>query len=241
MANILVLGDGRLGSEIVKQTGCQYISRKKDCFDVRTYISHAEEFWRHAFFPTISEYNIDTILNCIAYTNTYEDNYSEHKSINTIFPSCLAQYCFLYNIKLVHISTDYVYAGSVHNAKETDLPVPAKNWYSYTKLLGDEFVMAFSGKNLIIRTSFKPKPFPYKQAIMTQMGNFDYVDVIAGLIIQLINKGADGIYNVGTKKKTIFDLAKQTVPNIMPSNELIHPSMPIDITMNIEKMKEFLK
>ena len=33
---IVVLGDGLLGSEIVKQTGWDYISRKKDGFDICT-------------------------------------------------------------------------------------------------------------------------------------------------------------------------------------------------------------
>ena len=31
---VLVLGDGLLGSEIVKQTGCDFISRNKDSFDI---------------------------------------------------------------------------------------------------------------------------------------------------------------------------------------------------------------
>jgi hypothetical protein len=31
--NILILGDGLLGSELIKQTGWDYISRKKNGFD----------------------------------------------------------------------------------------------------------------------------------------------------------------------------------------------------------------
>ena len=31
---VLVLGDGLLGSELVKQSGWEYMSRKKDGFDI---------------------------------------------------------------------------------------------------------------------------------------------------------------------------------------------------------------
>ena len=57
---VLVLGDGLLGTEIIKQTGWDYISRKKDKFDI-----------------TISSFNCllgyDAVINCIAYTDTYSD------------------------------------------------------------------------------------------------------------------------------------------------------------------------
>ena len=56
--NVLVLGDGLLGRELVKQTNWDYVSRSKDGFD----IEHIDEF-------ILSNYDI--IINCIAHTDTY--------------------------------------------------------------------------------------------------------------------------------------------------------------------------
>jgi len=239
MAKYLVLGDGLLGSEIVKQTDWKYISRKKDGFNANFYSS-----W-DCLIEYMENNDCDGIVNCIGYTNTYDESLlgvKKHWDTNYKFVIDLVDFCNEWDVKLIHISTDYVYGGSVHEAKETDVPVPARNWYTYSKLLADGYILGvYDDMSLVIRTSFKPKPFPYKYAIMTQMGNFDYVDVISNLIVKLIEKKAKGVFNVGTEKKTIFNLAKKTVPNIMPSNEILHPSMPIDITMNIEKMKKIIK
>ena len=121
-----------------------------------------------------------------------------------------------------------------------DIPVNNRTWYSYTKLLSDAYVQARSQNYLLIRTSFKSNPFPYKEAIVTQVGNFDYVDIIAALIIKLINKGAKGVFNVGTKKKRIYDLAVQSNPEVIPAFWKVHPLMPTNITMNVSKMEKFL-
>jgi dTDP-4-dehydrorhamnose reductase len=140
----------------------------------------------------------------------------------------------IYGIKLVHISTDYVYAGSVNNATEEDRPIPSENWYTYYKLLADEYISFTNDNSLICRCSFKSKPFEYKYAWYNQIGNFDYVDIIADLIIKLIKCKATGIYNVGTEPKTMLDLAKQTKPETQPIQKPDH--VPGNISMNLTKL-----
>jgi dTDP-4-dehydrorhamnose reductase len=56
---------------------------------------------------------------------------------------------------LVHISTDYLYSGSVSNASESDVPVHCNNWYGYTKLLADGLVQLESNNYLICRCTHK--------------------------------------------------------------------------------------
>ena len=75
---------------------------------------------------------------------------------------------------------------------------------------------------------------------MNQIGNFDYVPVISDLIIQLIEKDCKGVYNVGTEKKSMFDLAKKTKKDVIPSSTFINDSTPSNVTMNITKMKDKL-
>lgn len=224
--NIVILGDGLLGSEIEKQTRWNVLSRKLTGFDVNDLDS------------SFSDLNkIDIIINCIANTDTYSDDKKTHWDINYAFVNDLIKYCNSNSIKLVHISTDYVYTGSINNASEEDVPVHCNNWYGYTKLLGDGLVQLQSNDYLLIRCTHKPTPFPYDGAWIDQVGNFDYVNVISGLIIKLVDIGANGLYNVGTETKTMYEMASRTksvdktfTPAHVPKNQ----------SMDITKLKNII-
>jgi hypothetical protein len=71
-------------------------------------------------------------------------------------------------------------------------------------------------------------------------GNFDYTSKISQLIIKLIDSNFDGIYNVGTKTKTLYELGKKTNPNIKPTYDYIDETVPEDISMNLKKLKSVL-
>ena len=102
---ILILGDGLLGSEIIKQSNWDYISRSKDNFDVKNF---------KYFKSELSNYDI--ILNCIAFTKTYSEDKKSSWLINYKFVDELVEYCNKTNKKLIHISTDYIYTNSISNA-----------------------------------------------------------------------------------------------------------------------------
>jgi dTDP-4-dehydrorhamnose reductase len=221
----LILGDGLLGSEIYRQSGWDYISRKRDNIDFRepgTYENYLKEF--------------DVIVNCIGHVDVYSDDRQTHWDVNYKAVSDLVDLCNENCAKLVHISTDFVYSNSVENASEKDVPVHNRNWYGYTKLLSDAHIQLKSVGYLLIRTSYKPKPFPYEKAWTSQRGNFDYVDKIATIIIKLIDDDLCGVYNVGTESKTMFELACRTRESVEPLDKLYHDSMPTNITMNLGKL-----
>ena len=220
--NVLVLGDGLLGGEIVKQTGWDFLSRKKG-FDINN-------------LDVIgNSYNV--ILNCIAHTDTYSNEREKHWNTNCVFLHNLIEFCNERNIKLVHISTDYIYTNSIEDASENDIPVHCNNWYGYTKLVGDALVQLLSKNYLLIRCTHKPNPFPYEKAWVNQIGNFDYVDVISDLIIKSINKDLIGVYNIGTEKKSIFELAQKT-KEVEPTYSPEY--VPKNTTMNLEKLMNSL-
>lgn len=221
--NCLVLGDGLLGSEIISQTGWNYVSRKKNSVNAEDFIS-----WS----GLLDSY--DTIVNCIGFTKTYENNQKDSWNLNVVFVSELIEYCNNNNKKLVHISTDYLYAGSVPNATENDVPIPVNTWYGYSKLVGDALVQLQSKNYLMCRLSHKPNPFPYESAWTDIHTNCDSANVIAGLVIELINLDENGLYNVGTEIKSIYDLAKRSNSEIIPINKPSH--VPNDISMNVEKL-----
>lgn len=224
---VLVLGDGLLGSEIIKQTNWDFVSRKKTGFNIND-ISES--------IPK-NQYNV--IINCIGFTDTYSKDKNSHWCINFKFVSDLVDYCNINNIKLVHIATDYLYTNSVINATENDIPMHCHNWYGYTKLLGDGIVQLKSKDYLLCRCTHKPNPFPYEKGWVDQVGNFDYVNIISTIIIKMIRKNLNGLYNVGTETKSMYDLGLITKNNIKPV--LAPDYVPKNTTMCCDKLNNDLK
>jgi len=224
----LILGDGKLATELHRQTGWDYISRKKNGFDIRDKDLRMLD----------TDYAI--YINCIANTNTTDNTKKAHWDVNYLSVINLANFCRDYNIKLVHISSDYLYSGSNSNASEEDVPVHVNNWYCYTKLLADGYIQALSKNYLIIRTSFKAKPYPWDVAWTDISTNADYIDVISDYIIRLIKLDATGVYNIGTETKSFYDLAIQTKPDCKPISDDHSFNRPHDVTMNLNKLKNKL-
>ena len=108
------------------------------------------------------------------------------------------------NLLEAYPTTPFVYISSEYAHK----PV---NFYSVTKSLAEQLVMTHPNF-LIIRTLFKPRPWKYPKAFVDQWTQGDYVDVIAPMIekeIENWDKKSKLIY-IGTGRKTIYDLARQT-------------------------------
>lgn len=224
---VLVLGDGLLGSELVKQTGWEYVSRKKNKKDL------------YSLLPIILFHDANVIVNCIANTDTYSDDKESMMDVNHKFVVQLVDELNLVGKKkLIHISTDYVYSNSIQYATEKDVPVHNATWYGYSKLLADGYIENFSDNYLICRMTHKPNPFPYDHAWENQIGNFDYVDKQTKRLIKLIDSDASGIVNVGREATSMYELAKETKKDV-EQNECDYP-VPNIITMNIDKMKDII-
>ena len=230
MSEVLVIGDGLLGSELIKQTGWDYVSRKKNKITL------------NRLLPIILADNSKIIVNCIANTDTYSNDKESMIDVNYKFVVDLVnelEIGYHPKKKLVHISTDYVYSNSIHYASEDDVPIHNQSWYTYSKLLADAYIEAYSKDYLICRMTHKPNPFPYDKAWKNQIGNFDYVDEQVKRLIKLIEVGAQGIINIGGDDTSMYELALKTNPKVK-SNECGHP-VPNTLTMNTNKMKELLK
>jgi dTDP-4-dehydrorhamnose reductase len=219
--NVLVLGDGLLGSHIISQTGWDYLSMDKDGIDV------LDDFGLIA--ALIDDIEPDIIVNCIGWTDTYSNEKLMHWNVNYVFVVNLVDFCDSRDYDLVHISTDYIYSNSQGGCAETDIPVHQETWYSYCKLLADGYVQT-SDDYLLIRCGLKPTPFPYEKAFTNVKGTFDYVDTIAEQIIELINENRRGVWNIGTPSKTMFELAQQTRPNVWEWHSDKLPSIELDLT-----------
>jgi len=225
---VIVLGKGKLGGEIVKQTGWDYLCRAEHEITIDNF-----DEWKNKMD------GYDVVVNCIANTDTYSDNKEKHWKANYELVTFLAEYCDDNGKKLVHMSTDYLYQNSVDDATEEDEPLFEHTWYMFTKLLADEYLKQHAKNYLICRLSHKPYPFPYDSAWVDVITNADYTPVISGLVIELIKNGAEGLYNVGTERKTIYELAQRTNKNV--KKIVSPPHVPKNISMNVSKMDNFLK
>lgn len=219
----LILGDGLLGSELAIQTGWPVASRKLGNLNINSY-------WE--LYDLISSY--DVIVNCIANTDSYSTNKEAHWNVNYEFAVKLSDLCKLRAKKLVHISTEFVYAGNTYPPTEEDLPLPDHTWYAYTKLLADEYIKLTNDNFLICRELHKPKNTSYPEVWSVKTSG-DTVDKIAELIIRLISKNAKGVYNVGTGSKFLKE--------IMGTDEEVSPPVhvPKDTSMNLDKLNKFLQ
>jgi len=153
MNNILVTGgNGQLGSEL-KEIASNYPDYNFLFTDVKTL-----DITNHTAVKEFIEINnITVIINCAAYTavDKAEEQKDLANAINHLAVANFAQIAKDNNIKLVHISTDYVFDGTNHKPyTEIDTPNP-KSVYGQTKLDGELAMQKINPANsIIIRTSW---------------------------------------------------------------------------------------
>jgi dTDP-4-dehydrorhamnose reductase len=99
---------------------------------------------------------IELIINCAAYTavDKAEEEPNVVDLVNNIAVKNLVTICLKFNIKLIHISTDYVFDGE--NSKpysESDKTNPI-GLYGLSKRKGEMHILSSSVNGIIIRTSW---------------------------------------------------------------------------------------
>ena len=73
---------------------------------------------------------------------------------NAVGPAVLAEACAAAQVPLVHVSTDYVFAGDASEPYREDAPTAPRSVYGRTKLEGERAVLAASRDHLVVRTSW---------------------------------------------------------------------------------------
>ena len=150
--NILVTGsNGQLGSEI-KNLVANYVSFSFFFMDLPA----LDICNRTQLDIFIKENNINTVINCAAYTAVDKaEEYAENaERVNSLGVSNLVNALEKVNGKLIHISTDYVFDGDHFLPyKETD-PVSPIGVYGETKRAGELSVINSDTDSIVIRTSW---------------------------------------------------------------------------------------
>lgn len=195
-------GNGLLGSEFKK------IRPDLDYTDIEDFdITDYEQMRRY-----VQGKDYDLVLHAAAFTSPprIDQDPLEAVDANIIGTANVVKLCIEFDIKLLYISTDYVFRGDVGNYKETD-PVCPVNKYAWSKL-GGECAVRLYDKSLIVRTTFGPNVFPYEKAFVDQWTSRESVSTIARMISALIDTDATGTVHVGGARKSVYEFAKSLDP-----------------------------
>jgi dTDP-4-dehydrorhamnose reductase len=165
---------------------------------------------------------------------------AEALRVNIAGTAELAALAAEHGIRLVYVSSDYVYADTPgpHREEEPLLPL---NEYSWTKLGGECAVRLVPG-SLIIRTSFGPPVYPYEVAAEDKLTSKLYVEEAARSILDLARSGLVGIVNLGGEPTDMLEYARRTRPGTRAVRIADLPGpIPRDSVLDLTRLKKFLR
>lgn len=224
-APILVVGsNGQLGRELVKQleaSGTPYLATTRATLDVANPATWTSEYrWR----------SFSAIINASAYTAVDNAETAEGRAeawaANATGVAALAQIAREANIPFVHVSTDYVFDGTLPVGEEytVDAALAPLGVYGQSKAAG-EVATAVAPLHYIVRTSWvmgDGKNFIEimkslaerginPSVVADQHGRPTFTQDLAGAILHLLETGADyGTYHVSNTGDVVTwaDIAK---------------------------------
>jgi dTDP-4-dehydrorhamnose reductase len=179
----------------------------------------------------------DVVANAAAFTHVdrCQREPATAERANAVAPGLLAEWCRVVGVRLVHVSTDYVFAGDATRPyTEEDEPAP-KSVYGRTKLQGEERVRAASDAFLVVRTSWvfgegrnfiaailaqaearrRGAASGTLRVVDDQRGRPTYAVDLAGAIRELVERGAGGLYHLANGgQATWWDLARACLDEV---------------------------
>ena len=168
----------------------------------------------------------------------HDKDISQSIDKNIIGTANITKVCSNYNIKLIYMSTCYVYPGIKGNYNEKSPVLPINN-YAWSKLGGESSVILYKN-SLILRASVTEKPFVHKNAFTDFKTNFIYHEDLLPKILKLINQ--KGIVNVGGKSQSVYNFIKKHNPRIkkISAKKILGKNVKLNITMNLKKFKNLI-
>jgi dTDP-4-dehydrorhamnose reductase len=169
------------------------------------------------------------VVNCAAYTNVdgAEDHEEEALRLNAKGPEMLARACRKHSVRLLHISTDYVFDGTKDAPyREEDTPSPI-NVYGVSKLAGEnairhlmtdyliirtQWLMGIHGRNFVSTILAAAQVKETLQVVNDQWGSPTFAPDLARAMAILMEIEARGVFHVCNRgKATWYDLACKAI------------------------------
>ena len=160
----------------------------------------------------ITESDVDAVIHCAAYTavDAAEENQEICRKVNVEGTQNIATVCKNLGIKMMYISTDYVFNGEGTRAWEPDDEREPLNVYGQTKYEGelavqntlDEYfivriawVFGINGKNFIKTMLNLAKTHDHLTVVNDQYGSPTFTYDLARLLVDMIITDKYGIYH----------------------------------------------
>jgi dTDP-4-dehydrorhamnose reductase len=185
---------------------------------------------RSALERAFAKHNPTLVFNCAAHTKVdlCEEEASKAEAVNGYAVGALAAFCRERGACLVHISTDFVFDGSMDRPYRVDDPVNPLGVYGRSKLLGETELTKNAPRDwLIVRTAWvygrHGANFPRTivqaaragkplSVVNDQIGPPTYTPDLAQAIVELLESGARGVWHATNSGQTSwFDLARATL------------------------------
>lgn len=189
---------------------------------------------------TLDRYRPTVLLHAAAYTDVAraEQERAACWAVNVEGTRNLVREAAARGIFLLHISTDYVFEGTTGQYREEDPVGPVRNYYALSKLVAEEIVRS-APDHLVIRTSFRPREWPYPVAFADIYTSQDYVDVIAPMIaraVQHVREIPFKTLHIATERKSVYELARRRKPDVQAgSKQSARVQLPDDISLDISR------
>ena len=154
----------------------------------------------------------DAVIHCAAYTavDAAEDNIELCRKVNADGPRNIAKVCKELDIKMIQISTDYVFEGLGERPWEPDDEANPQSVYGLTKYEGEQAVMenldkyfivriawvfGINGKNVVKTMLNLGKTRDKLTVVCDQFGSPTYTYDLAKLLVDMIQTDKYGIYH----------------------------------------------
>lgn len=123
------------------------------------------------------------IINAAAYTQVdqAETQQALAKAINADAVEVICQVVASLQARLIHISTDYVFAGTSGLHQTPDAPTAPLNYYGYSKSLGEQHVLRLlKQRGVVIRTAwlYAPQGKNFVNSMLKLMAERDSLSIV---------------------------------------------------------------
>lgn len=204
---VLVTGvKGQLGYDVVKEL------ERRGLEAVGVDIEEMDITDKESVSNVIGQAGVDAVIHCAAYTavDAAEDNEAICRKVNAEGTQNIADVCKQLDIKMLYISTDYVFSGEGERPWEPDDERDPQSVYGQTKYEGElavqntldkyfivriAWVFGINGKNFVKTMLKLAETRDSLTVVNDQYGSPTYTYDLAKLLVDMIQTDKYGVYH----------------------------------------------
>lgn len=239
---VLVTGAaGQLGIDVVRSwatAGDDVVGLDRVALDITD---------RHAVLRAVGELRPDVVVNCAAWTavDACESDPGRAMSANATAVGHLAEACGETGSRLVQVSTDYVFDGTLGRPYREDDATDPRSAYGRSKLAGEQAALALSDRAVVVRTSWVcgvhgnnmvktvlrlAAERPELAFVDDQVGHPTFTQDLAPLLRTIVDEGLHGVVHATNQGAcSWFEFAREVVEASGRDPSMVRPIATADL------------